>query len=280
MVTNPQPNEKLMSITHTIEHDLESVFYVFLWICTVIAGPRFKPRASKRFAFERTPLYSWLSWGNLYFVAATKLYQICTPEHFEEKILDYFHIYFGNDFEECAREFRDLFFPRTRESNSSLEERYAAQKKPFPTLCHESFLEILRHLEQKLPSVETEIPQEEGAEDYKERIHGIPYCYSSIVDEKVEEILYAVDQADPDSDSSSTGHPGPSSVATTRKKTNSTTGGPGAESVHPMTLRKRASAVVSSSGKKRKGAPEEPVNKRSHSSSSKRLRSNTGPRVV
>ena len=30
-------------VPHSLAHDLESIFYVFCWICTVIAGPNFTP---------------------------------------------------------------------------------------------------------------------------------------------------------------------------------------------------------------------------------------------
>ena len=165
---------------------------MFLWLCTVIAGPHFRPRASKRFAFEETPLYSWFSNEGLLNASSFKWRQITSSVFFETQVVKYFHDYFGNDFKDCARDLRKLF-----------ARRYGEEQEPPPIVYHESFLGVLRKLEEKLPLVETEIPRKEGAEDYEEWIHGIPYCYSSIVDEKVEEILYAVDQADPGSDPSS-----------------------------------------------------------------------------
>ena len=276
-----KPVKNRIAVPCMIKHDLESVFYVFLWLCTVISGPHFKPRASKFFAFDGLPLYSWFSEDNLRNNAFAKSGQINVPFAFEWSILDNSHIYFGDDFKRCAREFRDLLYPGSRNGESTVAKRYEAKKEPFPALSPKAILEILRILEQKLPTVETEFPMEEGAEDYNEDIHGIPYLSSSRIDKKVEEILYAVDEGNPRLASGlpANGHPASTNDSQAKREAQSVIGGSRAGRTHSMKLRNASSVSVNSSGRKRKGVDNEPINIR-NSSASKRLHSDTGSKIV
>ena len=47
-------------ISHLFPHKLESIFYVFCWICIVIAGPNFTPRPqSDNFEFGTETISLW-----------------------------------------------------------------------------------------------------------------------------------------------------------------------------------------------------------------------------
>ena len=248
----------LSSIPRTIEHELESVFYVFLWICTVIAGPHFKPRASMRFDFEKTPLYRWFSDENLYDALSAKAYQISSTFSFETEVLRYFHCYFGNDFKECARELRKLF-----------ERRYIEEKKLPSIVSHESFLGSLRKLERKLPSAETEIPQEEEVQGY-----------SSFIMMADEEILYAMNYGNHDSYSSSEDCPDSTKVVPAEEVPQSGAGSGRAGRTHPMRLRNITPNEIANSTRKRRLVDEERIESRNKNAVKKRPRISTELKIV
>ena len=47
-------------VSHSFTHDLESIFYVFCWICIVIAGPNFTP-PSDNFEFGSEAISLWFT---------------------------------------------------------------------------------------------------------------------------------------------------------------------------------------------------------------------------
>jgi hypothetical protein len=97
------------NISHGPEHDLESLFYVFMWICTTQAGPSSLSR--KDLCDAETPLLKWND-PSLEFthVADFKLAKCGIAHVFESDILKHYHNYF-EDLKGCSRQLRELFFP-------------------------------------------------------------------------------------------------------------------------------------------------------------------------
>ena len=127
-------------IEHRATHDLESLFYVLIWICVNYTGPRGAKRKDWDIFREAAPLGRWLDplkgFGDL---AETKLGQFTYSIQFETKILAHFHSYF-EDLKLCCEELRKVF--------------YAPDRQPKQDADHLTIISILeKHL--KLLKVET-----------------------------------------------------------------------------------------------------------------------------
>ena len=95
-------------VHHCITHDLESLFYMLIWICMMYEGPGNQERTWT--LKEEHPLSDWhdsntplIHAGN---VKAGKCSSLAT---FNSGILQYFSLYFNN-LKECCRELRHLIF--------------------------------------------------------------------------------------------------------------------------------------------------------------------------
>jgi hypothetical protein len=94
---------------HGPEHDMESLFYVFLWICTHYAGPDNMIRTDVPLD-DKIPLLKWCDPDATFLdIADSKVAKCAYANIFEKYILSYFHDYF-EDLKECARQLRTLFF--------------------------------------------------------------------------------------------------------------------------------------------------------------------------
>ena len=52
--------KRYAGMSHAFAHNLESIFYVFCWICIVIAGPNFIPRPRSDYSkFEKEDISLW-----------------------------------------------------------------------------------------------------------------------------------------------------------------------------------------------------------------------------
>ena len=94
-------------ISHSFPHDLESIFYVFCWICIVITGPNFTPRPRSdnvEFGTEAIPncFPSSSSHPNYAVLVGYKESCVVLEENFLYSVLDSFHSYFGQPFPHCA----------------------------------------------------------------------------------------------------------------------------------------------------------------------------------
>ncbi|KLO05872.1 hypothetical protein SCHPADRAFT_946555 [Schizopora paradoxa] len=97
---------------HDYQHDLESLFYVICWICTVHSGPNGKCRSVEEIV--KSNIYSWnvhdFSEKNLKQIARTKSALTKIKETFRTSIEEDFHPYFAPIFD-CLCDMRDCLFP-------------------------------------------------------------------------------------------------------------------------------------------------------------------------
>ena len=112
---------------HRSTHDLESIFYVLVWICTMYTGPWDQERVFRR--LEHTPLLSWCqhSTGGLSEIGDVKLGHCSTQEPFIDRILNNFTPYF-DDLKPCCLQLRELFFASPRADVKHDEMRDILQK--------------------------------------------------------------------------------------------------------------------------------------------------------
>ena len=88
-------------------HDLESLFYVFLWICSNYAGPNNAVREDT--GRKNMPIMMWVDTvSTLDQISDTKAGHISSDEHFSKRILDHYAPYF-EDLKVCSNELRCLF---------------------------------------------------------------------------------------------------------------------------------------------------------------------------
>ncbi|TDL22921.1 hypothetical protein BD410DRAFT_182873 [Rickenella mellea] len=119
--------------THDADHDLESLFYVFCWICITRAGPG---RSRKDFKFENSHLAKWAGKPTDTPVdIGCKKSTSVQVEWFEPWILNEFHPYF-HGLRTCAMALRNILFP--------------SGSKRKPTL-HEDFLKVFQTALDGLP---------------------------------------------------------------------------------------------------------------------------------
>lgn len=99
------------NIEHQPHHDLESLFYVFIWICITYEGPKQKHRKIRDFTDECSPLYQWFSGKSFMTTAETKKGQMdpIMWKTGKARLLQEFTAYF-EDFKTCAIELNHAFF--------------------------------------------------------------------------------------------------------------------------------------------------------------------------
>lgn len=97
-------------IEHQPYHDLESLFYVFIWICMTYEGPQ-KPKSTRMFTDPGSPLYQWISGDSFMSTSETKRGQMI-PSMWEtgnSRLLHEFSDYFS-DLKQCAISLNKAFF--------------------------------------------------------------------------------------------------------------------------------------------------------------------------
>jgi hypothetical protein len=106
---------------HGYRDDMESFFYVLIWICCLWEKPKKKK--------EVTPLKAWME-GSFVNIAANKLLAMIDDDYFENSILSHFSKYF-TFLRTLAREFRQLLFPSASIDDLSACIRYQDILKVF-----------------------------------------------------------------------------------------------------------------------------------------------------
>jgi hypothetical protein len=128
--------QKGSQIAHRASHDLESLFYVLIWICVNYTGPRGAMRKDWDVMRDAAPLGRWLNpWKDFLEVADTKLGQFTYANQFESQILPLFSDYFGN-LKQCCLDLRGIFYPA---------------QGPGPDVKHQEMLSILQRALDRLP---------------------------------------------------------------------------------------------------------------------------------
>ena len=98
-----------IKMPHCPTHDLESLFYILIWVCAMYEGPRNQERAFDN--RDNPPLSSWYdnNADGLGFNADAKSRHCLSLKQFNARILNYFHPYF-DDLKECCHTLWCLFF--------------------------------------------------------------------------------------------------------------------------------------------------------------------------
>jgi hypothetical protein len=123
---------------HKPEHDLESLFYVLVWICSLYTGPG-KPREGlDKLSHELLPVLDWAdSQRSFQQIADLKKGHVLQSEDFQERVLQYYSEYF-RPLKQCCENLRQLFFP-SRD----------------PAVDHKQFIIVLQEALKTLPKETT-----------------------------------------------------------------------------------------------------------------------------
>ena len=108
---------------HSAQHDLESILYIILYMCTMTEGPgimRFQGKTQTEIKF---PLYSWFSQDEIQIVGYRKMSHLLLPEH---AIVPHFSRYWA-DFVPFVRELIAATFPIHPGHPSELTHRAALE---------------------------------------------------------------------------------------------------------------------------------------------------------
>ncbi|TDL16846.1 hypothetical protein BD410DRAFT_844106 [Rickenella mellea] len=102
-------------IKHLPQHDLESLYYVFIWICVSCGGPNGKPRNADDF-IQHDVFEQWMNGTSPFSnIAANKHTYFTDGDQFERKILASFSPYF-KDLKPCCSKLRALIFGHDKPS--------------------------------------------------------------------------------------------------------------------------------------------------------------------
>ncbi|KAJ7177924.1 hypothetical protein C8R46DRAFT_1346203 [Mycena filopes] len=91
---------------HEPHHDLESLLYVFIWICIHYAGPNNSER--QNFDIHDSPLKGWVEGPTYEDIGLTKYSSMSAPKFWERNVLRSFAPYF-EPLKPCASAWRELF---------------------------------------------------------------------------------------------------------------------------------------------------------------------------
>jgi hypothetical protein len=120
-------------VEHETRHDLESIFYVIIWACITLSGPRGQHRDIN---IHSTALNEWMN-GDDELCATHKSGQIGLENSFG-RLLEQFHPYF-EPLKEMIRNLRDNFINGLRWDNHA---------------SYKSFLDALKDTRDRLPETE------------------------------------------------------------------------------------------------------------------------------
>jgi hypothetical protein len=96
------------AVYHKPEHDLESIFFVFIYLCTNLSGPKVARTVSELQEFKSLPMASWFNPAvSLQRLGSDKISAMML---FELRILPYFAKYF-DDLKPCALELCQAIYP-------------------------------------------------------------------------------------------------------------------------------------------------------------------------
>jgi len=127
------------SIFHKPCHDLESVFFVLVYLCTNLSGPG-APRLLKEIQkLKSLPIAAWFS--PMLSIQRLGIDKLGDMLLFDQHILPYFSLYF-QDLQYCALKLCKLFFP-TMSSLLCPE-----------TVLHDAVIKIFDDTLKQLPAVE------------------------------------------------------------------------------------------------------------------------------
>ncbi|KAH8109274.1 kinase-like domain-containing protein, partial [Phellopilus nigrolimitatus] len=116
-------------VAHTYYHDLESIFYVLCWICTVFQGPDSEKRED--LDYENTTIAGWMAQDpenvDHYHIRLRKKVSVVNRSVFKKDILGQFAPYF-DDLHPCLSAMRLVLFNRNAGYDEVKEGREALDK--------------------------------------------------------------------------------------------------------------------------------------------------------
>lgn len=131
--------EGLPSTVHGYQHDLESLFYVLIWICTMQNGPCGELRDIGTFQYRRSVLSVWN--GGLHsatipfqMVAWAKRGVMGDPVKFKSDVLDNFASYF-EPIKGCMENIPRILFPKPLADNEVLLVQGAMLREKDPAMA-------------------------------------------------------------------------------------------------------------------------------------------------
>lgn len=122
---------------HGYQHDLESLFYVLIWVCTMQNGPCGELRDAGTFKYKKSALSVWN--GGLHsatipfkMVSVAKHSAMIDPNKFKQEISDCFAPYF-EPLKKCMEDFRGILFPKPLTPDELvLVQRVVAEEESMP----------------------------------------------------------------------------------------------------------------------------------------------------
>ncbi|KAH8109271.1 hypothetical protein DFH11DRAFT_1731203 [Phellopilus nigrolimitatus] len=145
-------------VAHAYYHDLESVFYILCWICTILKGPNNDEREHFNFAASEIGMWAGLDMdnANLEDIQLKKEYTIKHLSRFKSNVLGQFSPYF-KDLHPCLLAMRRVLFVRTevrphkREKGKAVLDAWAAMSKEDRELASEDFKEKVEWAKEDVP---------------------------------------------------------------------------------------------------------------------------------
>lgn len=128
-------------VFHKSCHDIESIFFVFIYLCTNLSGPGVPRPLCELREFRSLPMASWFNPAfSMQRLGADKISALAL---FEQRITPYFSEYF-NDLKPCARKLLDAIYPS-----------FSALLHPRET-CHDDIIQIFSDTLNDLPEIESD----------------------------------------------------------------------------------------------------------------------------
>jgi hypothetical protein len=134
LLTSPNP------VFHKPRHDLESIFFIFIYLCTNLSGPGLPRPLSELQELESLPIASWFNPDfSMERLGADKISAMML---IKQRIIPYFSDYF-NDLKSCALKLYSAVYPTV----SSLLEPVE--------IPHDTIIQIFNDTLKKLPEVDS-----------------------------------------------------------------------------------------------------------------------------
>jgi len=125
----------LQTKDHKAEHDLESLFYALVWICSLYTNPGEK-RELDELSHGALPILDWADPQRTFQqIADLKKGHLQLRQDFQDRILEYYSEYF-HPLKQCCETLRQLFFQDCQ------------QRDP---VTHEQFISVLQEAVKTLP---------------------------------------------------------------------------------------------------------------------------------
>lgn len=121
-------------VTHRPSHDLESLFYVLVYICTNLGGPMTPRPLEELLQFSSLPIAAWFAPETSFEGLATN--KLGVAHAFKRRIVDRFSPYF-DDIKPCVMELFHAMYPNGPQIKSALS--------------HDRMIEIFTETLEKLP---------------------------------------------------------------------------------------------------------------------------------